>query len=79
MTSINVKNESAFVQGWDSTANDWVYNEDKFVQFDKTLDQARQWGVRFVVPVINQDYGTQDTNYAGNWADLIRMYYGLGT
>ena len=77
VTSINVQNASAFIQGWDNSTGDWVYNEDKFVQLDTTLDQSRQWGVKFVLPVINQDYGSQDTNYAGNWADLIRLYYGL--
>jgi hypothetical protein len=77
VTSVNVNNASAFVQGWSDSDQDWIYNEDKFVQFDRTLNQARQWGVRIIVPVINQDYGSQDTNYAGNWADLIRLYYGL--
>jgi hypothetical protein len=41
------------------------------------LDLARKWGVKIVIPIINQDYGSQSSNYAGNWADLIRLYYGI--
>jgi hypothetical protein len=41
------------------------------------LSLARKWGCKIVIPVINQDYGSQSTNWAGNWADLIRLYYGI--
>jgi len=75
VSSVNVKNESAFVQGWGG--DDWIYNENQFVKLDHVLDLARKWGVKIVIPVINQDYGSQDSNYAGNWADLIRLYYGI--
>lgn len=41
------------------------------------LSLARKWGCKIVIPVINQDYGSQSTNWAGNWADLIQLYYGI--
>lgn len=68
------------------------YNEAAFVKLDRVLALARKWGVKITVPVINDDYGSQDSNYVrtcpgssrlhrsfqnGNWADLIQLYYGI--
>lgn len=61
--SINVPDEQAFVTGWSSEADDWVYNEDMFQMLDYVLDSARKWGVKICLPVINQDFGDQSTNY----------------
>lgn len=41
------------------------------------MASARQWGCKLTIPVINQDYGSQSSNFNGNWADLIQLYYGL--
>jgi hypothetical protein len=77
--SINVGASSAHVLGWNSTAGDWIYNEAMFVAFDTVLALAQQYGMRLVHPIINQDYGSEESNYAGNWADLIRLRYNLTT
>jgi hypothetical protein len=77
VTSINVQNSSAFIQAWSNATQDWVYNEAMFNQSDAVLFYARKWGAKIVVPVLNQDYGDQSTNFDGNWADLIRLYYNL--
>jgi hypothetical protein len=43
--------------------DDFVYNEDLFVRLDAVLDSARRWGCKIVLPIINQDYGSQDSNW----------------
>lgn len=77
VTSVNIANASAHINGWDDAAGDWIYNEDKFVQTDMVFDTARQWGAKLIIPVINQDYGSPSSNYNGDWSDLIRFRYGL--
>ncbi|EJU05767.1 hypothetical protein DACRYDRAFT_20150 [Dacryopinax primogenitus] len=79
VTSINIPADQAHIVSWDNTTMDWVYNEAMFQKMDFVLATAAQYGVKIVHPIINQDYGSQDTNYAGNWADLIRMRYGFAT
>ncbi|EFP88937.2 uncharacterized protein PGTG_15140 [Puccinia graminis f. sp. tritici CRL 75-36-700-3] len=49
---------SSHILGWDSDAN------------DKILDLSRQFGVRLVIPIINQDYGGPGSNWVGNFNDL---------
>ena len=53
------------------------YNEAAFVKLDRVMSHARDWGCKIIVPVLNQDYGSEDTNYNGNYADLTRLYYGI--
>ncbi|KZO95163.1 glycoside hydrolase family 5 protein [Calocera viscosa TUFC12733] len=79
VTSINIDASDAHIVSWDNTTMDWVYNEAMFQQMDYVLATAAKYGVKVVHPIINQDYGSQDSNYAGNWADLIRMRYGFAT
>lgn len=42
VTSINIPDDQAHINGWDDAAGDWIYNEDKFVQTDMVFDLARQ-------------------------------------
>lgn len=41
------------------------------------MSLARKWGCKITIPVINQDYGSQSSNYNGNYADLTQLYYGI--
>lgn len=34
-------------------------------------------GVRVIIPIINQDFGSEATNWVGNFVDLIRMRRGI--
>jgi hypothetical protein len=63
VASINVPAEQAFVTGWSSEEDDWEYNEDMFLMLDYVMDSARRWGVKICLPVINQDFGDQSSNY----------------
>ena len=63
VTSVKVPDEQAFVTGWSSEDDDWVYNEEMFKMLDYVMDSARRWGVKICLPVINQDFGDQSTNY----------------
>jgi len=63
VASINVPPEQAFVTGWSSQNNDWEYNEEMFKMLDYVLDSARRWGVKICLPIINQDFGDQSSNY----------------
>jgi len=65
------------VIGWDSAANDWVYNESVWQQMDNVLALSREYGVKLIIPLINQDYGTSETDYVGNYNDLIRHRYNM--
>ncbi|WAQ93234.1 hypothetical protein PtA15_18A292 [Puccinia triticina] len=67
----------AHVIGWDKSSNDWKYNQTVWEQMDNVLDLAREYGVKLIIPIINQDYGTNETNYVGNYNDLIRHRYNI--
>ena len=43
VSSINVADEDAHINGWDDAAGDWIYNEAKFQQMDMVMDVARQY------------------------------------
>ncbi|OAV92896.1 hypothetical protein PTTG_02736 [Puccinia triticina 1-1 BBBD Race 1] len=68
---------SSHILGWDDNASDWIYNETNWRKIDKILDLSRQYGIRLIIPIINQDYGTSGTNWVGNFNDLIRHRYGI--
>ncbi|OAV92899.1 hypothetical protein PTTG_02733 [Puccinia triticina 1-1 BBBD Race 1] len=68
---------SSHILGWDSYTNDWIYNETNWRSIDKALHLSRQHGVRVIIPIINQDYGPVDTNWVGNFNDLIRHRYNI--
>jgi hypothetical protein len=65
------------INGWNAQWGDWEWDEERLVEIDRVLDEARKRGVRLIVPLINQDYGGEDTNFVGNFTDLIRMRKGL--
>jgi len=69
VSSINVPDDMAFVTGWSSQKNDWEYNEEMFKKLDYVLDSARRWGSKICLPIINQDFGDQTTNYNVSSAD----------
>ncbi|KAA1136631.1 hypothetical protein PGTUg99_036517 [Puccinia graminis f. sp. tritici] len=65
------------ITGWDKRTNDWIYNEDQWRKMDQMLDLSRHYGVKLIIPIINQDYGNPDSNYIGDFNDLIRHRYGI--
>ncbi|EFP88955.2 uncharacterized protein PGTG_15158 [Puccinia graminis f. sp. tritici CRL 75-36-700-3] len=67
----------AHILGWNDYTNDWNYNETNWRDIDKALDLARQHGVRVIIPIINQDYGPVDSDFVGNFNDLIRHRYNI--
>ncbi|PLW05737.1 hypothetical protein PCANC_23237 [Puccinia coronata f. sp. avenae] len=69
--------ESAHILGWDNSTNDWTYNETNWRKIDVALDQARRYGVRLIIPIINQDYGSADSDWFGNFNDLIRHRHNI--
>ncbi|KAA1101353.1 hypothetical protein PGT21_017495 [Puccinia graminis f. sp. tritici] len=71
------KPSSSHILGWDNSTNDWIYNETNWRNIDKALDLARHHGVKLIIPIINQDYGSSDTNWVGNFVDLIRHRYNI--
>lgn len=75
----HLPDSNAHITGWDYINNDWIYNEEKFAQFDRVLDMASKHGVKLIIPMINQDYGTSDTDFVGNFNDLIRHRYNISS
>ncbi|KAL8293149.1 hypothetical protein RQP46_000843 [Phenoliferia psychrophenolica] len=65
------------INGWNNEWKDWVWDGPRLKEFDEVLDEAYKAGVRLIIPIINQDYGGEDTNWVGNTTDLIRMRKGL--
>ncbi|KAG0147584.1 hypothetical protein CROQUDRAFT_61589 [Cronartium quercuum f. sp. fusiforme G11] len=68
---------SAQVIGWNHEKDDWIYNETKWEQIDRVLDSARRYGVKLIMPIINQNYGSPDSDFVGNFNDLIRHRFGI--
>ncbi|KAI7961467.1 hypothetical protein MJO28_001956 [Puccinia striiformis f. sp. tritici] len=68
---------SSQILGWNNYTNDWIYNETNWRNIDRALDLSRQHGVRLIIPIINQDYGSSNTNWVGNFNDLIRHRYNI--
>ncbi|KAH9472172.1 hypothetical protein Pst134EA_002797 [Puccinia striiformis f. sp. tritici] len=68
---------SGHVTGWDKNSNDWIYNESQWRKMDQMLDLSRHYGVKLIIPIINQDYGNPESNYIGDFNDLIRHRYGI--
>ncbi|KAG0144344.1 hypothetical protein CROQUDRAFT_95152 [Cronartium quercuum f. sp. fusiforme G11] len=69
--------ESSHITGWNSSKNDWDFNELAWKRLDKMLAVAAEEGVKIIFPIINQDYGSASTNWAGNFNDLIRHRYNI--
>ncbi|PLW05735.1 hypothetical protein PCANC_26084 [Puccinia coronata f. sp. avenae] len=69
--------EEAQILGWNNYTNDWIYNETNWRNIDRALHISRQHGVRLIIPIINQDYGSPTTNWVGNFNDLIRHRYNI--
>lgn len=68
---------SGQVIGWDQARDDWIYNETKWEQIDRVLEMSYRHGVKLIIPIINQDYGSSSSNYIGNFNDLIRHRYNI--
>ncbi|EGG02041.1 family 5 glycoside hydrolase [Melampsora larici-populina 98AG31] len=65
------------INGWDCERNDFMYDEDMFKSIDYTIAMAAKYNVRLIIPIINQDFGSEETNWVGNFSDLIRHRHGL--
>lgn len=65
------------ITGWDHRSNDWIYNEQQWRKIDRVMDLSRRYGVKLIIPIINQDYGNPDSNYIGTFVDLIRHRYNI--
>lgn len=65
------------INGWSDEWGDWIWDEAALVEMDRVICEARARGVRLVIPIVNQDYGSEETNWVGNFSDLIRMRKGL--
>lgn len=52
-----------------------MWDEDRLKEMDLVLAEAGKFGVRLIIPLVNQDTG-EDTNWVGSMADLIRMRKG---
>ncbi|KAM0754148.1 glycoside hydrolase [Meredithblackwellia eburnea MCA 4105] len=65
------------IKGWNAGWNDWEWDGDRLHEMDVVLAEAAKAGVRLIIPFINQNFGGEDTNWVGNWLDLIRMRKGL--
>ncbi|KAI7966295.1 hypothetical protein MJO29_002043 [Puccinia striiformis f. sp. tritici] len=61
---------SGHVTGWDKNSNDWIYNESQWRKMDQMLDLSRHYGVKLIIPIINQDYGNPESNYIGDFNDV---------
>lgn len=69
--------EAAHITGWDNRTQDWIYNEETWRQMDNALAIAAEHGVKIIMPIINQDYGSSDTDWVGNFVDLIRYRFNI--
>jgi len=68
---------SGHITGWDKNSNDWIYNEDQWNKMDRMLCLSRHYGVKLIIPIINQAYGNPEINHVGDFNDLIRHRYGI--
>lgn len=59
-------------KGWSAEWGDWIWDEDRLKETDVVLHEAAQRGVKLIIPIINQDFGSEDTNWVGSIADLMR-------
>lgn len=49
-----------------------MWDEDRLRELDVVLHEASVRGVRLIIPILNQDFGTESTNWVGNIVDLMR-------
>ncbi|KAH9818626.1 family 5 glycoside hydrolase [Melampsora americana] len=61
------------INGWDPIKSDFLYDEEMFKSIDQTIALASRHNVRLIIPIINQDFGSEETNWVGNFTDLIRL------
>ncbi|KAM0791855.1 hypothetical protein ACM66B_004112 [Microbotryomycetes sp. NB124-2] len=76
VTSANV--EDGHILNWDTQSNKWVWNERRLVHFDRALEQANKYGAKLVIPFVN-DGSVPETNWVGDYFDLIRMRKNLSS
>ena len=77
VSSIYVSEADAHINGWDAVKGDWKYNEAVWRKTDQVLAEAAKHGVKIIFPIINADYGTEETNWKGNMIDLARGRFGI--
>lgn len=68
---------AAHITGWDYNLQDWIYNENEWRKMDQMVHLSRRYGVKLIIPIINQDYGNPYSDYIGNFNDLIRHRYNI--
>lgn len=61
------------INGWDPIKADFLYDDQMFKSIDQTIALASRNNVRLIIPFINQDFGSEETNWVGNFTDLIRL------
>ena len=61
------------INGWNAGWGDWEWDGGRLQEMDSVLAKAAELGVRLIIPLLNQDYGDESTNWVGNHTDLIRM------
>ncbi|KAK4058580.1 hypothetical protein OIO90_000024 [Microbotryomycetes sp. JL221] len=59
------------INGWSSEWNDWIWDEQSLKQFDLVLDQANKNKVKLIIPFINNGSESQETNWVGDFYNLI--------
>ncbi|KZT59383.1 glycoside hydrolase family 5 protein [Calocera cornea HHB12733] len=69
LLSNRIPHGDAHILGWDAPAHRWIWDERVMTRYDSALALAGKYGVRLILPIINQDYGG-DTNWVGNYTDL---------
>ncbi|EGG00256.1 family 5 glycoside hydrolase [Melampsora larici-populina 98AG31] len=77
ITSKNVTR--GHINGWDPIKADFLYDDEMFKSIDQTIALASRNNVRLIIPIINQDFGSEETNWVGNFTDLIRLRRSLKT
>jgi len=66
------------ITGWDADTGSWKFNEDAMQRFDRVLAAAARHDNKIIFPIINQDFGSGDKNWKGNYVDLIIHRYAKG-
>ncbi|KAM0792448.1 hypothetical protein ACM66B_005125 [Microbotryomycetes sp. NB124-2] len=64
------------INGWSNEWNDWMWDEDRLKEFDLVLAKANEYGVKLIIPLVNQG-SVPETNWVGDFYDLTMMRKGL--
>ncbi|KAH8917751.1 glycoside hydrolase family 5 protein [Atractiella rhizophila] len=77
LTTKSRNKDIAHVMGWDWDRNVWKLDEGEMKMIDTALAGAGKYDARIIFPIINQDFGSEETNWVGNTRDLIKMRKGV--